>query len=632
MNGISSSGDEAGTTATTTVQAAAEGSHDFDAPLTDDDGPVLRVKSTDSQRPDTVELLKNTRRRCCGSIRDFGAAFMVNVREMRNSPRDLVVLYSIAFLDALAYYVFSYALMMHLGREVGLSDEKSGLFYGIFGVCISISTLVTGFLMDSIGIRWAICLSAALGLVSRLAMAYANLANSVRFTAVILFVAVSPSMALMGPAIPVAFKRFTTAKTRTFAFSIYYGVMNVAGFLATPAVDVIRIHNPGNGEVLLLPPYAMLIAATALIQIPIFFAAAFGIRDMKLEESEDGTTAHMVPMTPLVPIDGNDEGKSGVKGFLNRIRGMTRDRNFLRAIMIAVSLIGVKSSFRYFDALYLPYVTRAYSDADTFPYLTLLSLNPIIVIPMTLTGLVTMFTNRAHPVKSLIIGSFIGGIAPAFMAIGPFIISILLYVIATSIGEIIWSPVTYSYLMEMPDEGAEGAWMALAGLPMFAAKILTGGLTGGLMGAFCPDPNLANVTSGPRLQQQLVFDVPARVMHELMSKREGTATFRPTEAQIGGDPHTCWSLAIWGIIALTTSTSFVSLLVFRKFITIDTNLFYANGKPRNASADGDGVLVPMDHLTLDDEDDVDANALTVDNERPDAGEYDPDADIKNIEL
>ena len=134
-------------------------------------------------------------------------SFRYNAREISKSPRDLLVVYIAVFLDSLSYYMFSYALIMHLGLEVGLTDANSGLFYGLFGVCITLATLVLGFVMDKIGIRLSVCISSITALATRMGMAYAVLARSWLLTAIILFLGVGPSMALMGPALPVAIKR-----------------------------------------------------------------------------------------------------------------------------------------------------------------------------------------------------------------------------------------------------------------------------------------------------------------------------------------------------------------------------------------------------------------------------------------
>jgi len=480
-------------------------------------------------------------------------SFLENFRELKRSPRYLIVLYVISFMDSLAYFAFSYALIMHLGVEMGLPDSLAGIFYGIFGVCISVSTLILGFVADSMGPRNAMCVSAALSFVARLAMAYAVLGHATWLSATLLFAVIAPSMALMAPTIPTAIKRYTTKRTITIGTSIFYGIMNGAAFLATPIIDVLRINNHGN--VMLLPPYALLIALTGILHIPIFFAALFGIKDIDLKE--DYTLGPVAVKAPN-------------RTFMERVKDMTKNRDFWRAVVIVICQIGVKSSFRYFDALYLPYVMRAYQDAKTFPYMSLLALNPIIVIATTVTGAITMFTDLFHPVTSMIIGAFIGGVAPLWMAIGPFVWNILFYVIFTSVGEVIWSPVSYSFLISLTSDGEEGAWMALAGMPMFLAKMLTGTLTGTLMAAFCPNPGtlckmppIPNV-DGPRGMSPTRFSQETDCVYVNGTLAETPA---PAPPQLWGDIHQCYSLGIWGIIGATTSTSFIALLVVRRYIS-----------------------------------------------------------------
>lgn len=48
------------------------------------------------------------------------SSLMADAKELGKSPRYLVAVYVIAFLDSLSYYAFSYALIMHLGTEVGV--------------------------------------------------------------------------------------------------------------------------------------------------------------------------------------------------------------------------------------------------------------------------------------------------------------------------------------------------------------------------------------------------------------------------------------------------------------------------------------------------------------------------------
>jgi hypothetical protein len=223
----------------------------------------------------------------------------------------------------------------------------------------------------------------------------------------------------------------------------------------------------------------------------------------------------------------------------------------------------------------------------------MLVLNPIVVASTTLTGAITIFTNRFHPTTSIIIGSLIGGMAPLFMAFGPYIWNIIAYVLATSVGEIIWAPISYAYLVSMTGDGDEGAWMALAGMPVFMAKILTGSLTGGLMSKYCPDPHTLcppGGDDGPRIassssfsSSSLLFSSSSRAAAAgLCSYVNGTSSVpTPAPPQFGGDPRQCSGLAVWGIIGLTTMTSFFALLLLRRFII----------GPARRLGDGGGTLI-----------------------------------------
>lgn len=53
-------------------------------------------------------------------------------------------------------------------------------------------------------------------------------------------------------------------------------------------------------------------------------------------------------------------------------------------------------------------------------------------------------------------------------------------------GEIFWSPRLYEYTNNVADEGREGTYTALANLPMFAATLLTGQMSGALLSTYCP--------------------------------------------------------------------------------------------------------------------------------------------------
>ncbi len=135
----------------------------------------------------------------------------------------------------------------------------------------------------------------------------------------------------------------------------------------------------------------------------------------------------------------------------------------------------------------------------------------------------------------------------------------------------------YTFLVSLTTDGSEGTWMSMAALPTFMAKILTGGLTSGLMARFCPDPKLL-CPPHPRISGTGSGD------DSLCHYENGTSTIpTPPASVIGGDPTRCNGAAIWGIIGCTTITSFILLFVFRRFIKGDE-------KNNNSASPGDVIL------------------------------------------
>lgn len=162
---------------------------------------------------------------------------------------------------------------------------------------------------------------------------------------------------------------------------------------------------------------------------------------------------------------------------------------------------------------------------------------------------------------AMIVGSFIGGMAPFWMGLGPYMWALIMYIIWTSVGEIIWSPVTLPYLAKLTKDGDEGAWMALGGLPNFMAKMLSGVLTGGLLTTFCPDPHAICPIHEPKTRNTVV---PVSCIYV-----NGTSLpILPPPPHLGGTPGRCNAMGVWFIIGLTTITSFFALVALRSYIEL----------------------------------------------------------------
>lgn len=83
-------------------------------------------------------------------------------------------------------------------------------------------------------------------------------------------------------------------------------------------------------------------------------------------------------------------------------------------------------------------------------------------------------------------GSAITGLSVFLNVIAASYVTITLFVIILAFGEALWSPRLYEYTATIAPEGREGTYMALATVPTFAATVATGGMSGWLLGLYCP--------------------------------------------------------------------------------------------------------------------------------------------------
>ena len=62
----------------------------------------------------------------------------------------------------------------------------------------------------------------------------------------------------------------------------------------------------------------------------------------------------------------------------------------------------------------------------------------------------------------------------------------MLWVIVLSVGESIWSPRLYEYSATIAPRGKEGTYLTLSSVPLFAAPLIAGAMSGDLLSRYCP--------------------------------------------------------------------------------------------------------------------------------------------------
>lgn len=67
-----------------------------------------------------------------------------------------------------------------------------------------------------------------------------------------------------------------------------------------------------------------------------------------------------------------------------------------------------------------------------------------------------------------------------------------MFAVVLSLGEAIWSPRTYDYMISVAPEGKEATFAALSSAPLFLAKLPVGFLSGYLLNKYMPEGGKTN--------------------------------------------------------------------------------------------------------------------------------------------
>ncbi|MCA9610955.1 MAG: MFS transporter, partial [Myxococcales bacterium] len=230
--------------------------------------------------------------------------------------------------------------------------------------------------------------------------------------------------------------------------------------------------------------YEMIFLVATVLSI----ASLLIVRKLKVEEAP---TTQGEPAEPVM--------KKAGKIFLE----LVRERTFWAFVLFVSLLVLVRAVFTHAHSTWPTYMIRDFG-RDT-PQAAIWSLNPLLII--VLTPIVGSLTSRFSAWWVIIGGSFVTASSLLFMVahepyeaaaravlggvLGPDAAyeqtGAYLFVIVLSVGESLWSPRLYEYVAMMAPKNREASYMGLAELPLFAAKIPVGLMSGVLIGTYCAE-------------------------------------------------------------------------------------------------------------------------------------------------
>ncbi len=420
--------------------------------------------------------------------------------DLVHAPRALMGVNVSYFLEGFCYFGVLGYLAMYFNNHVGLSDQQAGYMVGILTWGITLSMFFFGGLADTWGVRIALVGALGLMIVGRVLLAggptsglpAAGMWSTVHWVALLGILFVVLGYGMYQPAAYAAIRLFTTPKNAGMGYAMLYALMNLGGWLPTffsPIRKAIGI--PGAYWVYTgLTVLGITLTATILTRRVVESAIAKAKVDREAELRAAGAPA----AAPAAPAPAPAEPKRGFSPLRWLRSHPLADPKFSFFIFC---LIPVQTLFAH-NWLTIPmYVERAYR--ESWPWISrnfepAVNFNPLLIF--ILVPIVTALTQRVKVYKMMVLGTLVMASPTFLLALGPTPVTLVAYLVITTVGEAMWQPRFLQYAAEIAPEGRTGAYMGVAQFPWFMTKVITSLYSGWFLARFCPE-------SGPQNTQPM---------------------------------------------------------------------------------------------------------------------------------
>lgn len=377
------------------------------------------------------------------------------------------------FFDGIAYFGILNLLTLFINRDVGFSEELTGLAVSLFTGGVTLFMFGGGFVSDRLGVRRALTLCLVGLLIGRTLLVLSPGGGAFVLWSALGIMALATGV--LQPALYAGVKEFTDPRTATIGYSLLYAIMNL-GIVAESAVSPILRE---AGREAASPAGAAGGEATGIAWV---FWTLVGVTGVMLVLHLLLFTKRVEERDRVVHYEA-PAADEGAQSFAQKVKALPfLDARFMFFIFI---LLPVRTLFAH-QWLTLPdYVIRCFPEqvGDRLEWFQ--GLNPLIIV--IFVPLIAAFTRRANIVTMMLIGTAISAATTFVLVPGPDVTTLIVYVVLFSFGEAVWSSRFLEFVADLAPAGKVGAYMGLAGIPWFLAKATTGLYSGAMIARFIPE-------------------------------------------------------------------------------------------------------------------------------------------------
>mmetsp|Transcript_34703 Transcript_34703/g.61038 ORF Transcript_34703/g.61038 Transcript_34703/m.61038 type:complete len:430 (-) Transcript_34703:20-1309(-) len=366
-------------------------------------------------------------------------------QDLCTSPRELMLIYTIAMLSNFAIFSKNYVLTLYLSEVVGCTDEQAGLVYSGVGLQFTICTLLLANNAQQLGIKNCFIVSEAM---KGLALLTLTLTSNLKIILGALYFLIPISGAIGIPALKLSVKEFCNPLSRSLGFSLLFTFSHLSGAFAGIFIDILSDHI-SNTKL-----YMIVFATGTCIQAFCVILSLF-IRNKETSE-----------------LQANQAAPASLKPSL-----------IMKYMGLLFFVVFFKSNFKHLDATFPKYMKRTMGKhAHMGCVLALHSIILVVTAPASVS-LVNYYSNYTL----VLIGAGISAASNLILVGKATYLTTSLYISLLAVGESIWNPRLLDYTVDVSPPGREGFFFALVTLPYYLGIVLTGSLSGLLLENECPE-------------------------------------------------------------------------------------------------------------------------------------------------
>lgn len=367
-----------------------------------------------------------------------------------------------------AYYAMFISITLYLSRVVGFDDIWAAWIGGAFSAGMFFLPPFTGALADTIGFRKSIILA-----FSMLSIGYFSLGLLPYKTTVIPALIVTMiGGSFIKSIITGTVAKNTTEETRARGYSIFYGMVNVGSFLGKTFAYPLRLQ----WGVESINYYSAALSIIALLSVVFFYRTA--------QKEENG------------------------KSFSEVWHAFVRVSTNVRLVVLIVIVTGFWIIQQQMYATMPKYVLRMVGEGASPEWIS--NVNPLVVVVSVV--FITQLMRNAKAITSMAVGMFIMPFSAVAMASGsvigqnsgeslslfglfsahPITVMMIVGIVLQGLAECFISPRYFEFFSLQAPKGEEGLYLGFGHLHSFLASLLGFGVSGYLLTAYCPDPNIVS--------------------------------------------------------------------------------------------------------------------------------------------